>query len=51
MTDLQRLLDSFGLGDQFEVVQPDTMELRCQECNEIVTADVVDLHACVLGGA
>ena len=46
MNDLQMLLEQFGLGEQFIVIQEDAMLLECVECGERVTADVVDLHGC-----
>ena len=43
---LSSMLESFGLEDDWIVVQPDTMELECVHCGDRVTADVVDLHTC-----
>lgn len=45
-SELQAMLDAFGLADQFSVHQADACELRCRECGEVVRAECVDLHTC-----
>lgn len=32
--------------DGFYWIQPDAMELCCEDCGEIVKAGVLDLHTC-----
>jgi len=44
---MQELLETFGLEEQFTVIQADAMLLECLDCGEEVKADVVDLHGCV----
>ena len=44
---MQDLLEQFGLADQFIVIQEDAMLLECVDCEERLTADVVDLHSCL----
>ena len=45
--EMQNLLETFGLEEQFAVKQADAMLLQCRDCGEEVRADVADLHGCV----
>lgn len=38
------LLEAFDLEDQFIVVQPDAMRIRCTDCGTEISAECADLH-------
>lgn len=49
--DLQGMLDSYGLGDRFRILQADALELECVECGDTVRAETVDVHVRSCDGA